>query len=284
MSRSEQPATATRTNTDRGFAGPPATEVGVPAAVARFTVGAPLEPVWQNQAGGLTWRSLGPDGRAHLYLKWSPTGGPDLHEELQRLAWAAGRVPVPPVVAHGQDGDGQWLVTRALDARSAVDARWLREPRTAARAIGTGLRRLHEELPVADCPFSWSVEERTRRARAHLDAGDGPAAWQPEHRALSPADVLDLLGEAPAADLVVCHGDACAPNTLLDDDGEWAGIVDLGRLGVADRWADLAVATWSLAWNYGPDTADLETELLDAYGIEPDPTKIAYYRLLWDVS
>ncbi|WP_443062724.1 phosphotransferase [Streptomyces sp. NBC_00390] len=52
--------------------------------------------------------------------------------------------------------------------------------------------------------------------------------------------------------LVVCHGDACAPNTVVGDDGTWTGHVDLGTLGAADRWADLAVATWSTQWNYGP--------------------------------
>lgn len=32
-------------------------------------------------------------------------------------------------------------------------------------------------------------------------------------------------------------------------------------LGVADRWADLAVATWSTTWNYGPGW---EEPVLDA--------------------
>ena len=50
-------------------------------------------------------------------------------------------------------------------------------------------------------------------------------------------------GQAPALDLVVCHGDACNPNFLLADDGNFTGYVDLGGLGVADRWADLAVAS-----------------------------------------
>ena len=38
----------------------------------------------------------------------------------------------------------------------------------------------------------------------------------------------------------------------LAADGRCSGQVDLGELGVADRWADLAVATWSTTWNYGP--------------------------------
>lgn len=81
--------------------------------------------------------------------------------------------------------------------------------------------------------------------------------------------------------MVVCHGDACAPNTLLDEFGNCSGHVDLGRLGVADRWADLAVATWSLDWNYGPGWQDV---LLEAYGVAHDEERIAYYRLLWDLA
>jgi kanamycin kinase len=72
-----------------------------------------------------------------------------------------------------------------------------------------------------------------------------------------------------------------APNTLLAADGRWTAHVDLGLLGTADRWADIAVATWSTQWNYGPGWEPL---LLDAYGIEPDPDRTSYYRLLWDLS
>jgi aminoglycoside phosphotransferase len=87
---------------------------------------------------------------------------------------------------------------------------------------------------------------------------------------------------APPVDkLVVYHRDSCAPNTLLTADGRCSGHVDLGELGVADRWADLAIATWSTTWNYGPGW---ETPLLDAYGIAPDPDRTRYYRLLWDLG
>lgn len=74
---------------------------------------------------------------------------------------------------------------------------------------------------------------------------------------------------------------ACAPNTLLTAGGHWSGHVDLGALGVGDRWADLAVATWSTNWNYGPGW---EETLLDASGISPDPERTRYYRLLWELS
>lgn len=132
----------------------------------------------------------------------------------------------------------------------------------AVRAIASGLRTLHDRLPVRSCPFDWSV-----------------AGWL---AVLSPSRRASL-GEPPPLDqLVVCHGDACSPNTLIDADGRCCGHVDFGGLGVADRWADLAVATLALRWNY-PGLA-WDAEFFAAYGVEPDPARIDYYGRLWQAE
>lgn len=248
----------------RFLAGPPPEPVAVPVALVALAENERPEPVWVNELGGVTF-ALPRSGR---YVKWQPHGsGPDLTEEAARLAWAVRFTPVPRVLESGADDEGRWLVTQALPGRSAVDPRWLASPEGAARAIGEGLRALHDELPVAACPFDWGVTERLARA---------------DRRGSGSSDARALLGEPPDVDrLVVCHGDACAPNTLLADDGRWTGHVDLGALGVADRWADLAVATWSLEWNYGPGWDGV---LLDAYGVAPDDERTGYYRRLWDAT
>jgi kanamycin kinase len=240
----------------------------VPAMVRRLAGPGRLRPVWRNELGGLTFE-LTDTGGSRRFVKWVPSGsGLDLASEVVRLRWVAGRLPVPQVLDHGCDRDGEWLVTAALPGENAVVPRWTADPATAVRALGTGLRRLHDVLPVADCPYSWSVSTRLAGARRRgAPARDEPQRW---------------LDEAPPVDrLVVCAGDACAPNTLLDDFGRVTGHVDLGSLGVADRWADLAVATWSTVWNYGPGW---ERPLLDAYGVDPDPARTDFYRRLWDAT
>ena len=246
------------------LAGAPESRVSVPDPVATAAAGRPVEAMWVNELGGLTFR-IGDEGDGDaMFAKWAPAGsGLDLPAEVARLRWAVRFTPVPRVLDHGSDETGSWMVTAALPGTSAVSPRWKAAPAVAVRALGEGLRALHDALPVAGCPFSWSVADRLEEARR---------ARRPVH---------DLPAAPPIDRLIVCHGDPCAPNTLIRADGTWSGHVDMGALGTADRWADLAVATWSTEWNYGPGW---ETTLLDAYGIAPDPTRTAFYRTLWDLT
>jgi kanamycin kinase len=236
----------------------------MPAVVRRFAAGRPVHPVWVNEEGGVTFR-LGSDisdisGRE--FIKVANANTADFTGEARRLRWAGRYVAVPQVLGVGLDGHCAWLRTRGLPGQSAVHPRWLASPDVAVRAIGAGLRTLHDRLPVRSCPFDWSVTSRLARLT-------------PTGRA--------RLGEPPPVDqLVVCHGDACSPNTLIDDDGRCCGHVDLGELGVADRWADLAVATLALGWNYPGRVWD--AEFFIAYGVEPDPARIDYYRRLWQAE
>jgi kanamycin kinase len=226
----------------------------VPDAVLRVAAhdGADCELVWRNDLGGLTFRLLG--RRAERYVKWNPrTTGIDLDRERVRLEWLSGRHPVPCVLEHGSDETAQWLVTAALPGSHAVGDEWRARRPEAIRAIAAGLRALHA-IPVGTVPAALAA-----------------TSW--------PARVPANLGPRPPVDrLVVVHGDACAPNTLVGEDGSWTGHVDLGDLGVGDPWADLAVASLSLDWNFGEGH---QGELFDAYGIERDEERIRYYRALW---
>lgn len=224
----------------------------------RLAGGRPLHAVWINELGGVTFQvDAGTE-----YIKVARAGTVDFANEACRLRWAAPYVAVPKVLDFGADGEWTWLRTQGLAGLCAVHPRWTAAPEVAVRALGAGLRALHDRLPAASCPFDWSAAGRL-------------ALMTPAQRA--------GVDEPPPVDrLVVCHGDACSPNTLIDDEGHYCGHVDFGDLGVADRWADLAVATLSLQWNYPGRSWD--AEFFAAYGVDPDPLRIDYYRRLWEAE
>jgi kanamycin kinase len=263
-------------------AGLPRAGVKLPPSLQAVVAGRSAIPVWENELGGLTFE-VGA-GSDRCFLKWAPAGsGIELAREAARLSWAISFTPVPRLLETGTDESGSWIVTAALPGLNAVNDHWKANPATAISAIGYGLRALHDALPVEGCPFSWSVEDRLADVHRRASAGKLlPAEWHPIHQSLEVHTALGLLAVVPPIDqLVVCHGDACAPNTLLTQDGCWSGHVDLGSLGIGDRWADLAIATWSLDWNYG---LGWDNCLLTAYGIAPDPDRMLYYRLIWDLG
>lgn len=238
----------------------PSTHVEVPQRVRELAQGAGLTPVWRNNIGGLTFRT--DDLR---YIKWGPLDPEaNMRDEAERMRWASRWIRVPEVLEQGEDDEQEWLVTVALPGESAVAPRWIAEPAIAVRAVGVALRMLHDALPVAQCGWDWSVPTRITNAEARG------------------IEVPDALRTSPPVDLlVVSHGDACVPNTLLDADGRPLAHVDLAMLGTADRWADIAVASMSTLWNYGPGWEDT---LIEAYGLEPDRERLQYYRDLWDAT
>lgn len=262
----------------------PQTQPKIPECVHRVAQGSLIEAVWVNGVGGVTYRIAARPGNAGRYVKYAALGTPesDFVREATRLRWAGQYCNVPQVLEVGEDELGSWLVTRAIEGASAVAPRWIGQPEVAAHALGVGLRALHDALPVTDCEFSWSVSDRLKGFEQRIASGESPDDWSAEYSRLGVSNVRELLRNPPAIDkLVVCHGDACAPNTLLDAVGNFVGHVDMGELGVADRWADLTIAAWSTEWNYG---AGYEQLVYQGYGIEADPERISYYRMLWDLT
>lgn len=102
----------------------------------------------------------------------------------------------------------------------------------------------------------------------------------------SPEELFQWLAEhKPQEEPVLSHGDFSLPNILFKEDS-LAGFIDLGRMGIADKWQDIALCYRSLLYNFdgkygGKKYEDYHPErFFEKLGIEPDWEKIKYYRLL----
>jgi kanamycin kinase len=260
-----------------------------PESVRREYTGRTWSVAWEWPGLATTWRveSAAEDATAEartLFVKVVRAGHyPTLLDEAERMSWARDHLPVPAVVGHGSDGTVDWMTTVGLDGIDASQHPFLHDPERIVPILARGLAEFHRRAPAASCPFDFRVDAAIDHARRRVHDGVvKPADLHPEHAHLTPADALaELTRHAPASeDLVVCHGDYCVPNVLLDETGTVTGYVDLGELGLADRWWDVAVGAWSTTWNVGNGWEEL---FYASYGIAPDADRIRFYRLLYDL-
>jgi kanamycin kinase len=242
---------------------------------------------WEWPEVATTWRLQrpSPDGTRVRFLKVVQTGHyPTALEESARMQWASLFLPVPIVLEAGS-GDGvDWLLTDGLAGTDATRHALLGDPARIVPILARGLADFHARAPVAQCPFDFRLTAAIPHARERVRAGIvQPSDLHDQFQPLLLDDAVALLERLrPASeDLVVCHGDYCFPNVLLDDAGAITGYLDLGELGIADRWWDVAIGAWSTTGNVGPGWEDL---FYEAYGVERDDERITFYRLLYDLA
>lgn len=252
--------------------------LAVPASLAPFIAGYRWSRNLVGEAGAAVYR-LHAAGRSDLYLKHGDGHVADaVTDEMARMRWLGRHVATPEVRGFVLDEAGAWLLMSAVPGRTAYQI-LAEEPvlgPAIVAALAAHLRALHA-IPVAACPFDSGHQVRMTLARARIDARlvdeDDFGAMHEGWTAEQVWDVMTaLLPLAP--DPVVTHGDYSLDNILIAG-GQVAGVIDLDRVGIADRYQDLAILADSL------DEFGLRERLFDAYGIpEPDARKLRFHLCL----
>ncbi len=225
-----------------------------------------------------------------MVLKIQPENEETQNEHLM-MEWLDGKLPVPKVICHEiQDGMDYLLMTRICGKMSCADE-YLQDADRLAQILASGLTKLWS-IDISDCPCNMNLDRKLKMAeynvKNHLvDMDNVDPQTFGENGFKNPEHLLDYLcTHRPPEDLVLSHGDFCLPNIILEN-GRISGFIDLGKMGIADRWQDIALCYRSFRGNctgkyhktsrqfpYHPDL------LFEKSGITPDWDKINYYLLL----
>ncbi len=224
-------------------------------------------------------------------LKIQPQS-PETDNEAAIVRWLGEKLPVPAIPAYCvKDGIAYTLMQKAkgnmLCARD-----YFNNPELIIKLVAEGLRILWS-VDISNCPCSYSrLSERLKHAEYNVEHGHvdtenvAPDTYGPNGFA-DPKELLAWLKEhRPEEDLVLTHGDFCLPNLLAEGD-QIQSFIDLGRMGPADRWQDIAISIRSISDNLsgkysgGKKYYDFKPEmLLKELGIPFDEEKFRYYKLL----
>jgi aminoglycoside phosphotransferase len=219
-----------------------------------------------------------------LYLKSVVRSDADpcfgkLDGERGRLEWLDGKLPVPAVVAFARDERRDHLVLSEVAGQHAgADVPSPSAMPAVIEELAAACQLFHS-ISAHACPFRESAGDLIEQARGRLDAGLVDAEdFDDERQGHDPRALFeDLVALRPMREQqALCHGDLCLPNLILRDD-KFAGFVDLGRAGVADRWRDIALCAHDIGERWGAAWGERFVELCG--GDPRDPAR-SFYVLL----
>ncbi|BCI51473.1 putative streptomycin phosphotransferase [Mycolicibacterium litorale] len=208
-----------------------------------------------------------------------------LADERDRIEWAGAHgIPGPSVLDWRRTRDGAELIMTAV-AGTPADRLSARALAAAWPHIVAAVRALHD-VPAALCPYRRDLDAMLARARdvVSRDAVN-PDFLPDEDRGVPPTWLLERVerdagrrGAQERAEAVVCHGDLCLPNIVVDG-AQVAGFVDLGRLGLADPHADLSLLLESTRQAFPAFAAAARTVADRDYPRRIDDERLQFY--LW---
>ncbi|MGE0211556.1 MAG: APH(3'') family aminoglycoside O-phosphotransferase [Parvibaculaceae bacterium] len=245
-------------------------------------------PVVSGESGDRVYRRA--DGGAYAKIAAGPRAAL-LEGERHRIAWLSDRGIAAPRVLDWTASDGESCLVMSVLPGVPASTLPVADLERAWSSIAACLRELHK-LPTADCPFdrglarmfAWAEDVVSRAAvnPDFLDPADRNVPSRQLLDALRPTLARRLVQES--ADRVVCHGDACLPNFMVDPDTlRCTGMIDLGRLGAADPYADLSLllANARESWSSPEQTRDARERLFACHGIDvPDEGRLDFYLRL----
>ncbi|XJC81037.1 APH(3')-II family aminoglycoside O-phosphotransferase (plasmid) [Delftia tsuruhatensis] len=239
------------------------------AKVQRQTIG---------ESGADVWRLDWPDGSCQFVKAEDDLPLAELPDEIERLRWMHTQgLPCPEVLDTLLAQGRHWLLMSAVPGRDLACTEGL-SPQQTVELLASSLQGLHR-LPLEACPFDHRLEHRLADARARAKAGlIDEEDFDDERQGMPVQSLLDELyaGRPGQEDLAVTHGDACLPNFMVHQ-GQFSGFIDCGRLGVADRYQDLALTARSIERNLGKEWL---APFFALYGVEMDAERIAFFCLL----
>lgn len=235
------------------------------------------------------------DSEVRIYDEYVLKIQPCSHEtdnEYAMAKWIGKQIRIPEIFVYSVINDIAYTLMSKVDGQMLCEDSYLQHPEKLIKIAADGLKQLWQ-IDIKGCPYYTSrLSERLKAAEYNVrnglvDVEDAePETFGPNGFA-NPEELLKWLqNNRPEEDIVLSHGDYCLPNIFVKEN-EIKGFIDLGKMGPADRWQDIAIAIRSLQHNFdgtytdGKKLFDFEPQmLLKELGVEFDSHKYRYYILL----
>lgn len=216
----------------------------------------------------------------NAYLKVINNERDSMKKEKNILDWLNGKLLVPQVIYYGVFDGKEFMLISEIKGLNAAHDFYVSQPSTTVTLLAKSLRLLHQ-VDIVCCSFDSRLDIKIHQAKERVDCGlVDENDFEIKYRGKSSKQLYNMLLEKKPSteDLFVTHGDYCMANIILLDN-KLSGFIDLGTVGIGDRYQDIALAIRSFKHNFKTDK--LNDLFYKKYGIEDvDYSKIEFYILL----
>ena len=224
-----------------------------------------------------------------MVLKITKDFGNELNEHIM-MNWLVGKVPVPKIICYHTENGLNYLLMSKTEGKMSCDDEFMRDPNLLMGIIAEAMKALWK-TDISDCPVKNDLSTVLLKAKYRVehelvDIDDAEPETFGKDGFKDPVELLEwLYNNKPEEDFVLSHGDFCLPNIFIENK-KFSGFVDIGRMGIAARYQDIALCYRSLKHNFAGTFNGIsygrfdEKLFFEKLGIEPDWEKIKYYILL----
>ena len=214
------------------------------------------------------------------YLKIAKKGL--LTQEYNALKWLDGKLSVPEIVLFDDEGENEFLITKAILGEMVCSNTYLNNPDDSLNIIKEAFDNIYE-VDISNCPFDVSNKYKLSLIESNVKKGLIKNEDLKEETLQKFGGVENLLkyliDNQFEEELCFSHGDTSLPNIFASDNC-FSGFIDVGECGIADKWFDLAICEKSIKRNYGEEYI---SKFYNKLNIIPNRNKIDYYLLMMEL-
>ncbi len=208
----------------------------------------------------------------------------EVYIEANNLHWLKQHIMVPTVYDFGKVDDIYYCIMEKLPG-VMFQENTFDNPKSMIIEFSKALRRFHS-IDYSKLPHNHSLKDKLMQIE--MDYKNNKLTntyFEKELQDKSVTEIYELLRSLDIIedDLVLCHGDPCMPNIIVDSGN--IGYIDVVGIGICDRYLDLSIAIRTLRYNIEMSGNEFTRGhvllFLKSYGIKKfNKQKFIYYLLL----
>ena len=220
-----------------------------------------------------------------LFLKVGKSGL--LTNEYNNLQKVKKYLKVPKIVFYYNNNDNEILITSAMDGKMSCEDEFIDIfPKETIEVLCEAIKTI--QLINVDQELQkdfnvYNIDQEINKIKKKISLGE--LIDIPDKNVFKKFSNLSeivtyLENNKPKGDLCLSHGDVSMPNVFIVD-GHLSGFIDVGNVGIRQKWYDIADLYVSIRRNF--ECEDIADEFLKKLGIK-DKRPVEYYEMLINLS